>query len=166
MKIIRVDFSADRSAQIVFRLKKFYRTAIIAKVIIYSKRYADDTARRIYDQTLSSFASRFREAWQDSMISLKTAQDAILRQRGESIADFEDAYAFENRMHGMSRNRAKYFDSNVYKPLIKSVARLCKAAGMQFYLVLYSCHKNVAWTAEDDKKNRLTRLCVKRLCRC
>ena len=80
-----------------------------------------DTAS--YDRVMQQRITRVREAWQDSMISVKTIQDTILKSRGEyekwdnDKNSFEDAYNAENRMHGISRNEDEWYVRNLYTPL-------------------------------------------------
>ena len=80
-----------------------------------------DTAS--YDRVMQQRFTRVREAWQDSMISVKTLQDTILKSRGEyedwdnDKNSFEDAYNAENRMHGISRNEDEWYVRNLYTPL-------------------------------------------------
>lgn len=70
---------------------------------------------------------RFREAWQDSMITLRRAQDIIAKVSGKPLQDYENAYAQENLSHGATKNEYEWFDRNLYKPLLKSFNALKKA---------------------------------------
>ena len=88
----------------------------------------DNTARETYNRMADEARSRIREAWQDSMINVRNLQEAVLKQRGEKLEDWEDAYNEENRSHGKSRAEAEYFTDNLYKPLLKSVSSVAKAA--------------------------------------
>ena len=88
----------------------------------------DNTARETYNRMADEAMSRIREAWQDSMINVRNLQEAVLKQRGEKLEDWEDAYNEENRSHGKSRAEAEYFTDNLYKPLLKSVSSVAKAA--------------------------------------
>ena len=82
------------------------------------------SARAQYEAKTAGGAFKFRESWQDSMLSLKRLQDAIAAESGEDIEDFENAYLAENRMHGKSKNEAEHYDRNYYQPLLQEVHQL------------------------------------------
>lgn len=82
------------------------------------------SARAQYEAKTAGGAFKFRESWQDSMLSLKRLQDAIAAESGEYIEDFENAYLAENRMHGKSKNEAEHYDRNYYQPLLQEVHQL------------------------------------------
>ena len=90
----------------------------------------DNTARETYNAWADAAITKLREAWQDSMINVKNLQDAVLKQRDEKIEDYENAYNAENRSHGVSRAEAEYFDDVIYKPLLKTVNKTAKEAGV------------------------------------
>ena len=90
----------------------------------------DNTARETYNAWADAAITKLREAWQDSMINVKNLQDAVLKQRYEKIEDYENAYNAENRSHGVSRAEAEYFDDVIYKPLLKTVNKTAKEAGV------------------------------------
>ncbi len=92
-------------------------------------RVATDAAADMYDRQMSEKWTRIRESWQDSMISVKTAMDEILKMRGEKAADNEDAYNFENLMHGMSRNESEYFEASLYNPILDAIDALAEKSG-------------------------------------
>lgn len=81
----------------------------------------DDTARAMYDLMADSEYNKMREAWQDSMINVRNLQEAVLKQRGEQLETFEDAYLQENNSHGRSRAEAEEFERHLYKPLLKAI---------------------------------------------
>jgi len=88
----------------------------------------DDTARETYNAWADDAKNKIREAWQDSMINVRNLQEAVLKQRGEKMDDWEDAYNEENRSHGQSRAESEYFTDNLYKPLLKAVNAVAKTA--------------------------------------
>ena len=53
---------------------------------------------------------RWQEAYQDSMLGLKKLQEAIVKESGEVLKYFEDAYMAENQMSSKSA-----FETEVYK---------------------------------------------------
>lgn len=67
----------------------------------------------------------------------------------------EDAYSFENMMHGMSRNESELFDRSYYRPLLVAFHDACKAlgvdsAGMQEYMIAkHGLERNVVLAERD-----------------
>lgn len=127
----------------------------------------DNTARETYDTWADAATSKLREAWQDSMINVRNLQDAVLKQRGEKIEDWEDAYNEENRSHGQSRAESEYFTDNFYKPLLKSVNAVAKSANvsigdvMTYMMAKHGLERNevfakrdadAAWKKYEEKK--------------
>ena len=55
-------------------------------------------AQNEYDSAMKSMAFKQKEAWQDSMRSLKVFMDIVSKESGKKIADFENAYMYENAM--------------------------------------------------------------------
>ena len=51
------------------------------------------------------------------MIALKILQDAIAEQTGIKASGAENAYLYENRMHGRAKNMAEQYD---YFDLLKN----------------------------------------------
>lgn len=77
-----------------------------------------------YDHVMQEDFMQLREAWQDSMISVRELQRAILKARSEEKDwntdknSFEDAYNAENRMHGISRIEDEYYKRNLFDPMM------------------------------------------------
>lgn len=72
-----------------------------------------DIAKREYEDALDKTKNRmyrWKEAYQDSMLALKKLQDAIVKESGEVLKYFEDAYMAENQMSSKSA-----FETEVYK---------------------------------------------------
>ncbi len=103
-------------------------------------------ARDAYERMVSSRLSQFREAVQDSMLSLKQLYEAVLKAeasnngqgtsarnrsdfRIEDVADFENAYLAENRMSSMSSSGQHRYYNRYMKPLLAEIHRLCKDNG-------------------------------------
>ena len=88
-----------------------------------------DIARTIYEEAAASEALKFQEAWQDKMAGLKVLQNAIEKETGKKATGAEDAYLYENRMHGKAKNQSEAYDRKFYKPLLKAADNMMKAKG-------------------------------------
>ena len=115
----------------------------------------DNTARETYNRMADEVKSRIREAWQDSMINVRNLQQAVLKQRGEKLEDYEDAYNAENRSHGQSRAESEYFTDNLYKPLLKAVNAVAKAAKVsigdvtEYMMAKHGLERNIVFARRD-----------------
>lgn len=115
----------------------------------------DNTARETYNRMADEAKSRIREAWQDSMINVRNLQQAVLEQRGEKLEDYEDAYNAENRSHGQSRAESEYFTDNLYKPMLKAVDDVAKAAKVsvgdvtEYMMAKHGLERNIVFARRD-----------------
>ena len=103
----------------------------------------------------------FREAWQDSMIALKRAQNAIVKASGEPLKDYEDAYTLENLSHGSAKNDYEWFDNNLYTPLLKTFHKMKKAmkatdeAVHRYMFAKHGLERNVVMAFRDAVKRHV-----------
>lgn len=88
-----------------------------------------DVARDTYERAAASDALKFQEAWQDKMAGLKVLQNAIEKETGNKATGAEDAYLYENRMHGKAKNQSENYDRHFYRPLLKAADKMMKAKG-------------------------------------
>ena len=88
-----------------------------------------DVAREIYEKAAASDALKFQESWQDKMAGLKILQNAIEKETGRKATGAEDAYLYENRMHGKAKNQSEAFDRKYYQPILKAADQMMKAKG-------------------------------------
>lgn len=88
------------------------------------------SAKAVYDERLNRVETVFTEAYQDSMVALKTAQNAIAGD--EDIPDSQNAYMAENLMHGKNKNEQDLFNSMFRDPLIKTINKIMNLTGMNW----------------------------------
>ena len=118
----------------------------------------DNTARETYNRMADEKKNIIREAWQDSMINVRNLQEAVLKQRSEKPEAWEDAYNEENRMHGRSRAESEYFTDNFYKPLLKAVNAVAKAAKVsvgdvtEYMMAKHGLERNIVFASRDAQK--------------
>ena len=83
-------------------------------------------ARGMYERTLQTAGYKMRESWQDSMLGLKEAQDAIAKATHSRILDYENAYMAENALSSRSLAEINAYRELVYKPILEEIARMKK----------------------------------------
>lgn len=83
-------------------------------------------ARKMYDRTLQTAGYKMRESWQDSMLGLKEAQDAIAKATHSRILDYENAYMAENALSSRSLAEINAYRELVYKPILEEIAQMKK----------------------------------------
>jgi len=86
--------------------------------------------KAVYDERLNRVETVFTEAYQDSMIALKTAQNAIAHDK--AIPDSQNAYMAENLMHGKNKNEMDLFNKMFRDPLIATINKIMDATGMNW----------------------------------
>lgn len=85
------------------------------------------SAAALYEDRLNRVETVFTEAYQDSMVSLKTAQNAIAKD--SEIPDSQNAYQAENLMHGKNKNEQDLFNQMFRDPLIKAINAILNKTG-------------------------------------
>jgi hypothetical protein len=86
--------------------------------------------KAVYDERLNRVETVFTEAYQDSMIALKTAQNAIAHDK--AIPDSQNAYMAENLMHGKNKNEQDLFNKMLRDPLINTINKIMNTTGMNW----------------------------------
>lgn len=124
--------------------------------------WTDGVAQEAYEKAVAQDSLKWQEAWQDSMAGLKAIQDAIAKETGNVATGAEDAYRFENRMHGRAKNMAERYDWQYYRPMLKAFNDFCKEKGMTHeqgldYLIAKSgLERNMYYAFRDAMKEKLT----------
>lgn len=83
-------------------------------------------AREQYERSLQTASYKFTEAWQDSMLGLKEAQDAIAKATKSKILDYENAYLAENALSSKNLAEMDAYRNLVFKPILEEVNKLKK----------------------------------------
>lgn len=114
-----------------------------------------DIARQEYERAAATEAIKFQEAWQDSMAGLKVLQNAIEKETGNKAKGAEDAYLYENRMHGKAKNQSETFDRQYYRPILKALDALMKDrnlshdAAMQYLIAKHGVERNIFYAFKE-----------------
>ena len=88
------------------------------------------SAKKVYHDRLDSVGYVTTESFQDQMLSVKTAQNAIAKD--EEIPDSQNAYMAENLMHGKTKNEMDEFNTNYRDPLIEKINDILDKTGMNY----------------------------------
>lgn len=88
------------------------------------------SAKALYNDRLNRVETVFTEAYQDALVSLKTAQNAIAGDK--DIPDSQNAYMAENLMHGKNKNEQDLFNQMFRDPLINTINRIMNLTGMNW----------------------------------
>ena len=113
-----------------------------------AKDYEKAQARETYERRVSTGMFQFREAIQDSMLSLKVAMDAIEEatagkaKRIEDYDGFENAYLGENRLSSVNQAESAAFAHLLIRPMMEEVNRLAPTAKDRAELIDYMFAKH------------------------
>lgn len=78
-------------------------------------------AREHYERVLNTAGYKMQESWQDSMLGLKEAQEAIAKATHSRIMDYENAYMAENALSSTNLAEMEAYSKLVFKPLLDEV---------------------------------------------
>ncbi|MBR6130761.1 MAG: strawberry notch C-terminal domain-containing protein, partial [Bacteroidales bacterium] len=116
------------------RAGRWYAPARAAESGMRLHRDGDGTpqalARDSYERMLNSGMNQFKEAVQDSMLSLKKLYESVLEAEGagnvkiEEVKGYENAYLAENRMHSSSEAEIHAWQKDYMEPIVKAVHAL------------------------------------------
>lgn len=84
------------------------------------------SAKDQYERTLSTSSYQFQEAFQDSMLGLKTLQDAVAKATRTRILDYENAYMAENALSSVNEAEFNAYRKAAFEPILKAMSRLEK----------------------------------------
>lgn len=91
---------------------------------------SDDTALGEFNRELQKGSVLKRIAFQDSMLAIHKAQEAIMKEVGvDRLNMAEDAYTAENRSHGKGKNEFEEYNNEFLQPLRKAYHQMKKILG-------------------------------------
>ena len=89
-----------------------------------------DTALGEFNRELQRGSVLKRIAFQDSMLAIRKAQEAIMKEVGvDRLNMAEDAYTAENRSHGKGKNEFEEYNNEFMQPLRKAYHQMKKVLG-------------------------------------
>lgn len=128
------------------------------------EEHPSDGTRESYENALNEkgfTGYQAKEAYQDSMLSLKILQDVISNINGKSIKSFENAYLAENRMSSVSTREMEVYAKDYFRPLVEDVARMIKDEGVSYrditdYLIAkHGLERNQILAERDAEKSAI-----------
>lgn len=94
---------------------------------------SDDTALGEFNRELQCGSVLKRIAFQDSMLAIRKAQEAIMKEVGvDRLNMAEDAYTAENRSHGKGKNEFEEYNNEFLQPLRKAYHQMKKVLGNSY----------------------------------
>ena len=91
---------------------------------------SDDSALGEFNRELQRGSVLKRIAFQDSMLAIRKAQEAIMNEVGVDRLNMdEDAYTAENRSHGKGKNEFEEYNNEFLQPLRKAYHQMKKVLG-------------------------------------
>lgn len=91
---------------------------------------SDDTALGEFNRELQRGSVLKRIAFQDSMLAIRKAQEAIMKEVGvDRLNMAEDAYTAENRSHGKGKNEFEEYNNEFLQPLRMAYHQMKKILG-------------------------------------
>ncbi|MBE6181270.1 MAG: hypothetical protein E7148_01045 [Rikenellaceae bacterium] len=140
-----------------------YRRASVAPPSSGVARQKYNKAVRSYNKSgeikrFENMAYRLREAYQDSMLSLRELYSAILEETGNDLHDFEDAYKAENRMSSENKAQAEIYMRDFYKPLQDAVRGLIEDGAeyndiVRYMIAKHGLERNEVFSKRDAEKD-------------
>ena len=93
----------------------------------------DGTALGEFNRELQRGSVLKRIAFQDSMLAIRKAQEAIMKEVGvDRLNMAEDAYTAENRSHGKGKNEFEEYNNEFLQPLRKAYHQMKKILGNSY----------------------------------
>ena len=86
-------------------------------------RDGEDGSREAYEQSFKKKWYKAREAYQDSMLSLKNLQEVVAKTSGSPIQTFENAYMAENQSSSKNTLESEKYYDEFFEPLEKEIIR-------------------------------------------
>lgn len=91
---------------------------------------SNNTALGEFNRELQRGSVLKRIAFQDSMLAIRKAQEAIMKEVGvDRLNMAEDAYTAENRSHGKEKNEFEEYNNEFLQPLRKAYHQMKKVLG-------------------------------------
>ena len=112
-------------AEDITKRKELLPTTRRAKVSV--PKVSDDGTIAEYEAALAETSFKAKEAYQDSMLALKTLQDILAKHSGKLIKTWENAYMAENQLSSKNTAETEAFSKGYFNPIVESVAKIVNA---------------------------------------
>ena len=125
----------ENAADFLKRVKEYRRQAALwATAPTYEDHLlTSDTAQGQFNLEMQRKAVLTRIVIQDSMLAIRKAQEAIMKEKGvDKLNPAEDAYTAENRSHGKAKNEFEEYNDEFLQPLRKAYNELMQRLGKSY----------------------------------
>ncbi|WP_308007892.1 DNA cytosine methyltransferase [uncultured Prevotella sp.] len=125
----------ESAADFLKRVKEYRKQAALwATAPTYEDHLlVSDTAQGQFNLEMQRKAVLTRIVIQDSMLAIRKAQEAIMKEVGVDKLNFaEDAYTAENRSHGKAKNEFEEYNDEFLQPLRKAYNELMQRLGKSY----------------------------------
>ena len=131
---------------------------------------SSNTARDIYEEKTrvidrngrksdtANLMRRLKEAYVDSMQSLKYLQDAISEETGKPVEDFENAYLAENSMSSKNKAQTDIYLNRFFNPIKDAIRDLQKEGAeygdiVRYLMAKHGLERNEVFSKRDAEKD-------------
>ena len=124
--------AGESAADFLKRVDEYRKQMALWKTAPTYEQYllSDDTALGEFNRELQRGSVLKRIAFQDSMLAIRKAQEAIMKEVGvDRLNMAEDAYTAENRSHGKGKNEFEEYNNEFLQPLRKAYHQMKKVLG-------------------------------------
>lgn len=125
----------ESAADFLKRVKEYRKQAALwATAPTYEDHLlTSDTAQGQFNLEMQRKAVLTRIVIQDSMLAIRKAQEAIMKEKGvDKMNPAEDAYTAENRSHGKAKNEFEEYNDEFLQPLRKAYNELMQRLGKSY----------------------------------
>ena len=125
----------ESAADFLKRVKEYRQQAALwATAPTYEQHLlTSDTAQGQFNLEMQRKTVLARITLQDSMLAIRKAQEAIMKEVGVDKLNFaEDAYTAENRSHGKAKNEFEEYNDEFLQPLRKAYNALMQKLGKSY----------------------------------
>ena len=125
----------ESAADFLKRVKEYRKQAALwATAPTYEDHLlVSDTAQGQFNLEMQRKAVLTRIVIQDSMLAIRKAQEAIMKEKGvDKLNPAEDAYTAENRSHGKAKNEFEEYNDEFLQPLRKAYNELMLRLGKSY----------------------------------
>lgn len=110
-----------------------------------------------YDRMMQSGMYQFREAVQDSMLSLRRLMEYISEATGEKVRDFENAFMAENALSSKNHAEQDLYGKLLFNPMLDEIHRLAKEDSSRdevtrYMMAKHGLERNEVMAARAAKK--------------
>lgn len=141
-----------------------YRVAPSTPSTGEARKLYDDAVRRYTKESnvkrTENFWHHFREAYQDSMLSVQKLMDAVLAETGNKLRGADDVYRAENQLSSKNKAEIEKWERDFMKPLQLEILDLVKNGAsyediVEYLLAKHGLERNLEFSrreAEEDGK--------------